>query len=481
MLRLPLTLCVLLIATALHAQPAAPPLTLEPYTFTADDGRSVEAEKGTFRVPERRADADSRTIELAFVRFASTSDHPGPPIVYLAGGPGGSGSSSARYARFDLFMAMREVADVIAFDQRGTGLSEQLPNCPHQWRYPLDQPGTRHGLTEVAREAAEACVDFWRGEGVDLDGYTSTESADDLESLRQVLGVDQISLWSISYGSHLALAMLKRHPDRIDRAILAGVEGPDHTSKRPADQQALLHQIDAWVQADSVLSPQLPSLTGAIATMLARLEEAPVVAYAPLSATDSVAVTIGPMDLQLYTAYQLGGPSSFKHLPKTYLELLNGDFSSVAPTVFYGLRSGGFRAMPLVMDIASGISDERRLRIEAEREQTLLGDAINVPATYELAASLDLPDLGEAYRAPTVTDVPVLLISGTLDGRTPPRNAEEVRAGLPNSVHLILDGAGHSDPLFLSSPRIEAVMKAFLLGRPVYDEVVRLPPVTLSH
>jgi pimeloyl-ACP methyl ester carboxylesterase len=58
-------------------------------------------------------------IELAFVRFKSTAKNPGPPIVYLAGGSGGSGIGAARGSRFPLFMALREIADVIAFDQSG--------------------------------------------------------------------------------------------------------------------------------------------------------------------------------------------------------------------------------------------------------------------------------------------------------------------------------------------------------------------------
>jgi len=43
----------------------------------------------------------------------------------------------------------------------------------------------------------------------------------------------------------------------------------------------------------------------------------------------------------------------------------------------------------------------------------------------------------------------------TLDGSTPPGNAEEIRKWFPNTFHLIIDGVTHSDPLFLLSPRIK--------------------------
>ncbi len=77
--------CVLLIlflSTTISAQ-----LKIKPYTFENDKKEKVDAEFGTLLVPENRSKPDSNLIELAFVRFKSTAKNPGPPIVYLAGGP----------------------------------------------------------------------------------------------------------------------------------------------------------------------------------------------------------------------------------------------------------------------------------------------------------------------------------------------------------------------------------------------------------
>ncbi|MBS3820078.1 hypothetical protein KGY73_11340 [bacterium] len=65
-------------------------VTWESIEFKAKE-KTVEAERGSFKVLENRSNPDSRPIKLTFVRFESTSDNPGAPIVYLAGGPGGSG------------------------------------------------------------------------------------------------------------------------------------------------------------------------------------------------------------------------------------------------------------------------------------------------------------------------------------------------------------------------------------------------------
>ena len=87
------------------------------------------------------------------------------------------------------------------------------------------------------------------------------------------------------------------------------------------------------------------------------------------------------------------------------------------------------------------------------------------------------PDLGEAFRKNPVSKIPTLFISGTLDVRTPAANAEEVRKGFKNSEHLIIDGAVHSDPLFLSSPKIKDVMLEFMKGGKVSTTNIALEPL----
>ncbi len=127
--------------------PAARGLRLEPFRFTSAAGDVVDAELGHLDVPERRGAPTSRTVSLAFVRFPATTATPGPPIVYLAGGPGGSGIDAAGGPRFALFMALRAVGDVIALDQRGTGQSNAIPPCTAPTPWPLDRPTTRAGYT----------------------------------------------------------------------------------------------------------------------------------------------------------------------------------------------------------------------------------------------------------------------------------------------------------------------------------------------
>lgn len=466
---------VFLASPAFPAEPtpkAGPELEIQKETFEARDGRKVEAERGSFQVPENRRTPSGKTLRLTFVRFPSTAAKPGPPIVYLAGGPGGSGIATAQGSRFDLFQELRAVADVIAFDQRGTGESEGPPPCSKGWTLPFGQAGTRAAYEAAVTEAAEFCAQEWRQAGVDLDAYNTEESADDLEALRQALGVPKISLWSISYGTHLAMSTLRRHPDSIERVILAGPEGPDHTLKLPADSQAQLRRIADRLAADG-LKEAFPDFLGDVKTVLAQLEKKPTEVPLPGGET----MLVGPFDVQLLAAGMLTGPELQRYLPGAFQAMSMGIYAPLAPFL-PRVRSGEIGAMSAAMDTASGISEERRRLIAQQAEETLLGDAINFP-WEPVAKALKVRDLGPAFRAPLKTRVPALFISGTDDVRTPLGNTEDLLPGFENAHHLILEGAGHSDPLFLGSPQILDVMRAFLEGKDLPEKqrlTVPYPP-----
>jgi pimeloyl-ACP methyl ester carboxylesterase len=424
----------------------------------------IDAELGHLIVTENRNNPRSHLIELAFVRFKSTSPNPGSPIVYLAGGPGGSGISSAKGSRFPLFMAMREFGDVIVLDQRGTGISKPNLSCRESFDLPTDQPGAREEMIRIAQERSAKCAQYWREQGVDLSGYNTNENADDVESLRQAIGARKMSLWSISYGTHLTLAIIKRHGSTIDRAILAGVNGLDDRRKLPSEAQNQLVLIGQLVKADPNLSKLIPNFLRLMGVVLNQLETQPMTVEITDPQTKQRAkLAISKLDLQFLTAQSLGNTQAVRSLPSLYYAMSKGNFQTFAQQVLGFRRSRIPSAMTFMMDCASGGTKERYARIKREENNTLLGNAINLPFP-EVCAAWGSPDLGDSFRAAVKSKIPVLFISGTLDGRTPPSRAEAVRKGFPHSTHLIIEGAGHDDDLFLSSPEIKNTIFGFMRG-----------------
>lgn len=462
-------------------QQKADDLKIEPYVFENSKKEKINAEFGKLTVPENRTNPNSRLIELAFVRFKSTSPSPGFPIIYLAGGPGGSGISAAQGNRFGLFMAMREFGDVIALDQRGTGLSTPNLPCRNETALPLDKPLTSPELNAFASRELKKCADKWRSQGVDLAGYNTNENADDIESLRQALGAKKVSLWSISYGTTLGLATIKRHGRNIDRAIFAGVEGLDDALKLPTDVERHLADIDRLVKDDPILNRQIPDFLDLMKIVLDRLEKHPVTVKVTDSQTkQKVPVVVNKYAMQLLTASVIG-TDSIAAFPKLYYAASKGDFSEIAAQwlITAKYRIGFGSVMSYVTDCSSGATSKRRKRIKREAKNTLLGNAANTEFP-EVCAAWGNPDLGKEFRSPVKSNVPILFISGTLDGRTPVSNAEAVRKGFPNSTHLIIEGAWHSDPLFLSSPQIKDVMLEFMRGVPVSTTRITLPPLKFA-
>lgn len=456
---------------------------MEPYEFTNRKGEKVPAELGKFSVPENRNNPNGRSIELHFVRFKSTNPKPSYPIVYLAGGPGGSGIHTAKGPRFELFMALREVADVIAFDQRGTGLSNPIPNCKRGSPFPLDQPGTAESYIKLAKANIQKCMAFWEEQGIDLSGYNTMENADDLEALRKVLGVQKLNLWGISYGSHLAFSAVKRHPKSWHRIALAGLEGPDHTIKRPAYNQAFLEYLAAKVAAHPAAGKVYPDVLASMRRVLEKLETEPVFTKAKHQQSGrEFEVAISALDLQLVTSFfMLKNPSNSKDLPFLYHQMENGDFSTVAPWVgglkMYMQQVSG---MSFAMDAMSGVSKKRWKQIQQEAPTALLGRTTNFPFP-DIAEGVDLPDAGKDFRKNPVSDIPSLFFSGTLDGRTYLPSARELVIGFENGVHVIIDGAGHD--LFLSTPKVKDLLLDFFKGKTLASQTIEIamPDFTLPE
>ncbi|HEX6648060.1 MAG TPA: alpha/beta hydrolase [Pyrinomonadaceae bacterium] len=473
-------LLLISVAGAVNAQPKTGVLKIKPYTFENEKGEKVDSELGTFFVPENRSDPQSSLIELAFVRFKSTAKNPGPPIVYLAGGPGGTGIGTAQGSRFPLFMALREIADVIAFDQRGTNRSKPNLSCYDRLAMPLDVPPSREAALKELRASAKNCAAYWREvQRVDLNGYNTNESADDLEDLRKVLGVNQISLWSISYGTHLAFATIRRHPKSIHRAILAGIEGPDHTYKLPSNIQKHLEDLAAVIKADPQIGKEIPDFLGLMKSVFDRLDAQPeTVEIVDPRTKQKVKVIVNKFVMQFIVANNIGTTVTAS-FPALFYRASKGDFTNPAQVWLSQTRGVFGSAMAFMMDCASGQTAARRERIAREAKGTLLEDLFNFPFP-DICQEWNAPDLGDEFRSPVRSDVPVLFISGTLDARTPVSNAEEYLTGFKNGTHMIIEGAVHSDPLFLSSPKIKDGMMEFLRGQPVTVTRISLPPMKFT-
>ena len=469
------TLAILLVA-GLPLTAWAQPITFTTRTVTVGP-QTFQIEQGTFSVPADHRRPDGAKFELAVVRLRTTSPNPAAPIVYLAGGPGGSGIAAARSGLFlELFNKLRGAADVILLDQRGTGSSKPLPVCTPTGPMPTDVFTTQARAAELYSEHVRNCVAEWKAKGVDASVFNSEQSADDINALRIALGADKLSLFGFSYGTHLGLATLRRHSAHIERAVLAGVEGPDHNWKLPSTTERQLERISALAAGDTAVKRSLPDLKAAVRDVLARVRREPwVVKVRDRGVQKDVDLPIGEYGLRYLIFRDLGDTNDLPNYPQWISEMTRGDatyLTRIADRRFNELRS--LNVMSLATDCASGASAARKARVQREIAGTVLGDIANV-FFAERCAAVNVPDLGDAFRAPLRTTVPTLFISGSLDSQTPPQQVEEIRRGFTRSVHLIVENAGHESTL--PDARVQDLMARFYRGEALKDTTIALPPL----
>jgi pimeloyl-ACP methyl ester carboxylesterase len=418
-------------------------LTLTPHHFETKGGEFLDCELGTFSVPENRGKV-GRILKLAFLRLKAKTDKPLSPVVFLSGGPGDSGIHWAKYPQFlEAFERVRDVADVILLDQRGCGQSEpnlglRLPKemCLGCLRSESEMLAyyEAHGKENVARLKAE---------GHDLPAYNVLESADDLADLRTALGAEKICLIGYSYGSHLALNTVRRHEAMLDKVVLCGWEGPDDTLKLPSNVQRQLVKLADLCNKQDVDDGLLDRMEAVHSWLENDVLD---INFELPKSDEKVSLEIGRFSLQHIVSTWMGVSNRFGALPKLYREIEEGKTTELIRAVQLLVRGWARPATFYLTDGASSASPARLALIEEQAPGCLLGHAVNFPfpainSTYEPR------DLGPAFWEPVSTELPLLVVSGTLDGNTPAEQAAEQLRRCPNGMQHIIENAAHNDML----------------------------------
>jgi pimeloyl-ACP methyl ester carboxylesterase len=454
------------------AAAAAAKLELTRKSLQSAKGVKIEAEAGRLFVPENRATARSRQIAVPFLRLKSQAAKPRAPLFYLQGGPG-SRSVSERPGALDYWVPFLKVCDVVLIDQRGTNDSLLVWSWdgPPPLNYFVHEDSALRHVGVMSRRAFQV----FRERGVDLNGYTTVENADDLEALRVALGMEKVSLLGFSYGTHLGTCYMRRYPQRVESSILIGTEGPAETYKFPFTMDAAFQKLAQLVARDPRIGGQVPDLVALYDRVIAKLAKQPMLVRLPAPGSrDSLDVPIGPFGLRFILRADIGDASDLPVFPRLLWSIDRGDPSVLA--WFVAKRAGGalgVHGMNAAMDVASGASPARLAMIAEQSRTSRFGDVMNFPQAA-MTATWGITDLGEDFRAPLISSVRTLFVSAELDCNTPPYQAEQLRWGMSNATHLIVANAGHEQTLF-QNDTAAPVLTDFLAGQDVRDRKITYP------
>jgi pimeloyl-ACP methyl ester carboxylesterase len=395
---------------------------------------------GRHTVFEDRAAGSGRRISLNVVVIPALTATPRPdPIFVLAGGPGIGAASSAQANSGWLPSSIRRERAIVFVDQRGTGASNRhvcafgddaAPQTRFNDLFPIERVrACREALTNVA----------------DVKLYTTPIAMDDLDDIRAALGYRKINLYGASYGTQAALQYLRQYPARVRSMALAGVATP--AAKQPlnfarAAQEALDRLIEACA-ADGPCRTAFPSFATELGTLLASLEHTPTAFQlsSPTTARSeairmSRGVFVERLRLMLYE------PHGASRVPLVVHRAAQGDWAPFARLAPAGVTTG-VSAMYLTVtcaETAARITDDD---IRKETTGTFVSDYRTLT---HLRACAEWPKahVPANYFEPVKSDVPMLLLSGELDGATPARWAADAARSLPNSRQLIVPNTGHA-------------------------------------
>ncbi len=416
-------------------------------------------------------------------------------MMLLAGGPG-----QASALAFDLadlgsdWQSLFPGYTLVTFDPRGTGNSGFL-GC-----YLAADP-----LLVAAQVAA--CGDAL---GPGRAYYTTAANADDVDAVRQALGVDKVALWGTSYGTKVELAYALAHPDHVERLLLDSVvpaAGPDPLALDTLQGIPLgLSALCASASCRSIA----PDLAGEVASLANQAAVEPMRGRILSASGNRVPVTLdGATLLEIVVTADLS-PGLQAELPSAVAGAVAGRPRALLRIAAFA--QGGFRTADASFSeglfLATMCNDGRfPWQPDAalpDRQQALNAAVAALPAdatgpfgTWATAIGsatycLSWPSpSGNVPLAPgPLPDVPVLALSGGLDMRTPTANAASIVSEFPQGHLLVVPGVGHSvlttDPsgcaaravrLWLDESTVPTQCSA---ARPVVAEVGKIPASVAS-
>jgi pimeloyl-ACP methyl ester carboxylesterase len=426
---------------------------LEPCTYEAGDAEYA-ADCGTLVVPENRADPNSRLIALPVIRVRATGDDPAEPIFYLSGGPGQSNLG------FQHLEDVIENHDFVQVGYRGVDGSVVL-DCPEisdAIRNARDVLGDES--LESYAAAGSSCAERLQAEGVDLAGYTLTETIDDNEDARVALGYEHINLLGGSYGTRIEMIYAWMYPDSLHRVVMLAVNPPGHFVW---DAEVVDEQIEDYARL-CAQDPECSTRTDDLDASMCRVSEdmpdrwlffpidegavklfTHIMLYESIQPSNMPVPLSGPAAVDMWLAAEGGDASGMALL-------------SISRNMFLPNLWTWGEGLSLSASVDDYYDPARDYRSEFEAPDTILGSPVSL-MLWSMGPEWPTHPIPQEYLQVQPTDIETLLISGSIDLSTPPQFAtEELLPYLSNGEQVILKDFGHTGSFWNSQPEARVHM-----------------------
>lgn len=396
-------------------------------------------------------------IKLHVAVFPALTDSPASdPLVYLDGGPGGETLERLSSSFDDLFLPYLQDRDVVFFDQRGVGFSEPSLDCPEireSYKELLgDDLSADDGMVFV-REAWAECRDRVLADDVDVSAYHSAASAADVADLRRALGYEQWNLLGLSYGTRLALTIMRDDPDGVRSVVLDSVYPPQVSPvDEPTRFDRALDLVFSVCADDSACAVEHPDLRERFFALVEQLDADPII-ITVFDEVDGIqremlidGITLTELVFEgLYTA------GIIRLLPQAIAEIEDGTYITITRIAAYSF--GQRESFSLGMHFAVQCHEEYPFTTSDQYAAAI--EPYPELSDYFLAAlfygdnALEMCELWPAgvgddiENEPVSSDLPTLVLAGQFDPITPPSWGRSAAETLTNSYFFEIPSIGH--------------------------------------
>lgn len=415
-------------------------------------------------VPLNHENPTQGTVELAVAVVDNDGTVVDSPVVFLNGGPGGGIVHIAAVFRGFPF-------DVVVIDLRGSGLSEPSLDCPE-----IDSAFTELLALPAAGTADDdrymallgECRERLVAAGVNFDAFDTAAAAADVASVREALGYDEWNLWGSSYGTWVALAVLRDDPAGVRSVVLDATLPPDvdFLAELPVNATRAFTELASACAADDACANRFGDVRTLIRAAADRLATDPASVRVVRPGTgEGIDVLVddaaffGVLFDAMYDSSGLG------RLPLLIERAVDGDLAELVQGFVNG-RDPNSLVFSEALYEAVVCSDDVPFAEPETVAEALEGRdsgfvaAFDTRDFFEDCATWPLVASDENEDAPVVSDVPTLLVTGRFDPVTPPAWTRRAAQTLTRSTVVEMPARGHG--LAVNDRCSLSIMTAFL-------------------
>ena len=411
-----------------------------------------------FLIPVARnaKDTTAGTYKLAAAVARAGKKTTEPPMLYLHGGPGiATLGNLPKYLKSATWKLIREQRDLVFFDYRGTGHSEP-ELCPglqdSVMAYTQSHPSPE-ATAGYSVSLYKACREQLQAAGTDLATFTTAQLASDTEAIRKALRIPEWHIYGVSYGTNVALNMLRHFPGSIKSVVLDSPYPPNAPWSdyvRPfASSFAVLEKA---VAADPDRAKIFSALRKDFTTAVNRLNKQPVMISQgkPGSGTEAGSQTMPysgeAFAWSIWTA--LLKPKAIPLVPLAIREVAQGNDAVLQKWASLFSSPDAYGKFSEPQSHAILCFEDRPATAEAREEY--LAKQYPEFSAFISGYPRELCDLwrpdtaNPEIHAPVQSQVPVLILCGEYDPVCPPLFGEITARTLPNATLLVVPAASHA-------------------------------------